>query len=185
MKSYDRASRLRYVMEFDAITLWKGDRMVCCFCSSHNWSLFFEDRNERDVTANGDPKCKERFAIPRYSLIIIQKLWHEPLSTISHSLLWHYKAFVVPWHQLVYILFIPCGFRQHSPGLQHMRSIYQQGDPSFSETGRSATIPGPACTEDARRCPNGIARAARLVSAGQYVDVHWRAVRACLLGKIT
>ena len=29
-----------------------------------------------------------------------------PLSTFSHSRLWH---FVVPWHQFVYTLFIPCG----------------------------------------------------------------------------
>ena len=50
--------------------------------------------------------------------------------------------------------------------------------------------PGPDCTEDARRFPNGIAHAARLVSAEQYADVYCRAtekfhVRACLFGKIS
>ena len=51
---------------------------------------------------------------------------------------------------------------------------YQQGDPSFLETGKSPTVPCPDCTENARRCPNGIAHATRLVSAGQYADVHCR-----------
>ena len=32
-------------------------------------------------------------------------------------------------------------------------------------------MPGPDCTEDARRCSSGITHAARLVSAGQYADV--------------
>ena len=39
------------------------------------------------------------------------------------------------------------------------------------ETGKSPTVPGPDCTEHARRCPNGIAHAARLVSTGQYAHV--------------
>ena len=48
---------------------------------------------------------------------------------------------------------------------------------------------GPDCTENARRCPNGIGHAGRLVSAGQYADVHCRATeqfhaRACLFGEI-
>ena len=48
-------------------------------------------------------------------------------------------------------------------------------------------VPGPYCTEDTRRCLNGIAHAARLVSAGHYVDVHCRTAeqlhaRACLFG---
>ena len=33
-------------------------------------------------------------------------------------------------------------------------------------------MPGLDCTEDARRCPHGIAHAGRLVSTGQYADVH-------------
>ena len=32
----------------------KGDHMVCCFCYSKNWSLFFEDGNERTVRVNGE-----------------------------------------------------------------------------------------------------------------------------------
>ena len=51
-------------------------------------------------------------------------------------------------------------------------------------------VPGPDCTEGARRCSNGISHTAMLVSAGQYADVHCRATeqfhaRACLYGKIT
>ena len=76
-------------------------------------------------------------------------------------------------------------FSQHPSGLHHFRSVYQQGAPSFLETGNSPTVPGPDCTEDARRCPNGIVHAGRLVSAGQYADVHCRATEqfhaiACL-----
>ena len=57
----------------------------------------------------------------------------------------------------------------------------------FLETGKSPTVPGQDSTEDVRRLPNGIAHAARLVSAGQYADVHCRATeqfhtRACLFG---
>ena len=47
--------------------------------------------------------------------------------------------------------------------------------PSFLETGKCPTVPGPDGTKNARICPSGIAHAARLVSAGQYVDVHYRA----------
>ena len=36
-------------------------------------------------------------------------------------------------------------------------------------------MPGPDCTEDARRCPNGIAHAVRLVSTRQYADLHCHA----------
>ena len=70
------------------------------------------------------------------------------------------------------------------------RSVYQKGVPSFLKTGKSPTVPGPDCTEDVRRCRNGIAHATRLVSDGQYADVHCRATeqfhaRTCLFGKIT
>ena len=72
----------------------------------------------------------------------------------------------------------------------HLPSVYQQGAPSFLETGKSPTVPGPDCTEDAQICSNGIAHAARLVSAGQYADVQCRATeqlhaKAYLFGKIT
>ena len=75
-------------------------------------------------------------------------------------------------------------------GLHHLPSVYQQRAPSFLETGISLTVQGPDCTEDARRCPNGIAYAARLVSASQYADVHCHATeqfhaRGCLFGEIT
>ena len=83
------------------------------------------------------------------------------------------KALVVPWrHQFVYTLLISCGRRQHSSGLHHLRIIYQQDAPSFLETGKSSKEPGPDCMEDARRCPNGIVDPPRLVSAGQYADMH-------------
>ena len=80
-------------------------------------------------------------------------------------------------------------FNQH-PSRLHLRRVYQQGGPSFLETGKCQTVPGPDCTEDARRYPNGIAHVARLVSAGQYADVHCCATEpfhesACLFGKKT
>ena len=80
--------------------------------------------------------------------------------------------------------------RQHPLCLHHLRIVYQQGAASFLETGKSLKVPGPDCTEDARRCPNVIARSARLVSAGRYSDVHWCATeqfnaRTCPFGKIT
>ena len=58
-------------------------------------------------------------------------------------------------------------FNQHPSGHQHLRSVYQKGAPSFLETEKSPKVPDPVCTEDARRCPNGIAHVARLVSAVQ------------------
>ena len=72
----------------------------------------------------------------------------------------------------MYTLFIPCSRQQHSSGFHHLQGIYQQGAPSFLETGKSLMVPGPNCTEDARRCPNEIAHAARLMSARQYADRH-------------
>ena len=83
----------------------------------------------------------------------------------------------------------PTRSQQRSSGLHHLRRVNQQGAP-FLETGKSSTMPGPDCMEDAWRCPNGIADAARFLSAGQYADVHCRATekfhaRACLFGKIT
>ena len=112
------------------------------------------------------------------------------LVLLFHIVTFDIKALDVPWHQFVYTLFIPCGRRQHSSGLHHLRNVYQQEAPSILETEKSPTVPGPDCTEDARRCPNGISHAARLVSAGQYADVHCRATEqfhatACLFGKIT
>ena len=102
----------------------------------------------------------------------MQKLNVQVLAhTIVHTIAFNIKALVVPWYQFVYTLFIPCG-RQHSSGLHHWRSIYQQGK------GRSLTVPDPDFTEDARRCPNGITHAARLMSAGQYADVHCSATES-------
>ena len=37
---------------------------------------------------------------------------------------------------------------------------------------KSPSVTGPDCTEDSRSCPNGTAHAERLVSAGQYAEVH-------------
>ena len=81
-----------------------------------------------------------------------------------------------------------CLFNQHPSGLHHLRSVYQQGAPSFLETGKVRRCQV-RTTEDPRRCPNEIAHAARLVCR-QYADVHCRATeqfhtRACLFGKIT
>ena len=121
------------------------------------------------IIYEGQPENKERFTIPRYSLIIIQKLCE-----LFHIVAFDIKA-LIPWHQFVYTLVIPCGRRQHSSDLYHLRSVYQQGVPSFLETGKSYTVPGPDCPEDVRRCPSGIAHAARPVSVGQYADVHCRA----------
>ena len=100
------------------------------------------------------------------------------LCLFSHKVAFDIKTLVEPWYQFVYTLFIPYSrllFNQHLSGLHHFRSVYQQGAPSFLGTGKIPTVPGPNCTEDARRCHNGIAHAARLVSAGQYADVHCRA----------
>ena len=50
------------------------------------------------------------------------------------------KARVVPWHQFVYSLVMPCGrllFNQHPSGLHHLRSVYQYDAPSFLETGKN------------------------------------------------
>ena len=104
------------------------------------------------------------------------------LCLLFHIVAFDIKALVhVPWHQFV-CMFIPCGRLANQPTFF---SVYQQGAPSFLETGKSPTVLGPDCMEDARRCPNGIAHAARLVSARQYADVHCRATeqfhaRACL-----
>ena len=68
---------------------------------------------------------------------------------------------------------------QHPSGLHHLQSIYQQGALSFMETAKCPMVPGPDCMEDGRRCPNGIAHAARLVSAGQYADMHCHATEQC------
>ena len=81
-------------------------------------------------------------------------------------------------------------FNQRSSGLHHLRSVYQQGAPSFLETGKSPMVSGSDCTEDVRRCPNGITHAARVVSTGQYADMHCHTTeqfhsKACLFGKIT
>ena len=127
---------------------------------------------------NGYPESRERFAIERCFLIIVQKLNIQVFGTYI-CLLFHIVAFainaLVPWHQFVYTLFTPCSLRQHYSGLHYLRNVYQQGVPSSLETGKSLTVPGPDCMEDARRCPNGSPHAARVVSAGQYADLHCRA----------
>ena len=88
------------------------------------------------------------------------------LCLLFHIVAFDIKVLVIPWHQFLYTLFIPCVCRQHSSGLHHLQSIYLQGAPSFLERGKSPTVAGLDCKEDARRCPNGIAHTARLVSAG-------------------
>ena len=100
------------------------------------------------------------------------------------------KTLVVTWQQFVYTLFIPCGCLVIQLASFWSSPFAKQGAPSFLETGKRPTLPGLDCMEDARRCPTGIAHAAMLVSARQYVDVHCRATeqfhaRACLFGKLT
>ena len=75
-------------------------------------------------------------------------------------------------------------------GLHHLRNVYQRAGSFIFGNGLSPTVPGTDWTEYARRCPNGIANEARLVSAGQYADVHCCATeqlhaRACRFGNIT
>ena len=138
----------------------------------------------------GYTESKERFTIPRYFLIIIQteyRSFGKYLSLLIDLVAFDIKALVVPWHQFVYTLFIPSGRRQHFLGLHHLRSVQKRDDP-FPKTGKSPTVPGPDCTEDARSCHNGIAHSARLVSAAQYADVHCRVTeqfhaRSCLIVK--
>ena len=65
--------------------------------------------------------------------------------------------------QFMYTRLTSCGCRQHSSGLHHLRSVYQQSASSFLETAKSPTVPGP---EDARRCPNGIDAAVSLCLPG-------------------
>ena len=119
---------------------------------------------------------KERFVIPIYSLII-QNL---NIRGVPHTLsIFHMVTFdiqtLVPWHQFVYrpTLFIQCG-----------RLVIESASfrsPSFAKRlparrsfifGKSPMVSGPDCTEDTRRCPNGIAHAARLLADA---DVHCRA----------
>ena len=83
----------------------------------------------------------------------------------------------------------PSLLNQHPSGLHHLQSVYQQ-DTLFLETGKSTTVSDSDSTEDARRCLNGIANAARPVSAGQHADLHCHATeqvhaRACFFGNIT
>ena len=103
---------------------------------------------------------------------------------------------LVPWHQFVYTIFMPCGrllFNQVMTAFFRSSSIAKRLPatcPVILEIGKSPTVPDPDCNEDARRCPNGIVHAVSLVSAGQYADVHCCATeqfhaRACLFGKIT
>ena len=86
---------------------------------------------------------------------------------LSHIVAFDIKTLVVPWHHVV-----ACLFNQHPSGLHRLRSIYHQGAPWFLKTGKSPTVPGTDCTEDARRCPNGIAHAARLVQLHETTFQH-------------
>ena len=115
------------------------------------------------------------------------------LCLLFHIVVFDIKALVVPWHQFVYSLFIPCGHLVIQPASFRSSSFVKFLPASCSfifGNRKSPTVPGPDCTEDAQRCPKGIAHAARLVSAGQYPDVHCCAteqfhVRTCLFSKIT
>ena len=73
---------------------------------------------------------------------------------VAHN--FNIKTLVVPWH-LVHTLLIPYGCLVIQPGhdsiLHHLRTVYQQCAPSFLETGKSPTMLGPDCTEDAQPWP--------------------------------
>ena len=93
----------------------------------------------------------------------------------------------------MYTLFKPCG-RLVIQRASFLSSSFAKRLPArcsfILETGKSPTVPGPDCTEVTQRCRNGIAHAARLLSAGQCSDVHCRATkqfhaRAFLFYKIT
>ena len=109
------------------------------------------------------------------------------LCLLFHIVAFDIKTLVIPWHQFVNSLFIPCG-RLVIQTASFRSSSFAERLPAkcfILETVKSLTVPGPDCTEDARRCPNGIAHSARFVSAGQYADVHCRAAEqshawACL-----
>ena len=98
------------------------------------------------------------------------------LCLLFHIVAFEIEALVVPWHQFVYTLFIPCGCLVIERASFRSSSFAKRFPPRRSfilDTGKSPTVPSLDCMEDARRCPNGIAHAARLVSAGQYADVHY------------
>ena len=92
----------------------------------------------------------------------------------------------------MYSLFIPCGRLVIQLASLRTSSLAKRLAAKcsfvFWNTIKS-TVPGPDCTEDALRCLNGIAHAARLVFARQYAYVYCRATeqfhaRASLFGKI-
>ena len=145
-----------------------------------NYHICFSD--PADIY-EGHPENKERFAIPRYSfIIIIQKLNIQFLahifvySSIKSPLTLRHLSCLGTSLCIPYSYHVAASlFNQHPSGHHDLRSVYQQGAPSVLETGKSPTVPGRNCTEDARIYPNGIVHAAKLVSAGQYADVHCRA----------
>ena len=143
----------------------------------------------------GRPLSKERFVIPSYSLIIIQKLNIEVWYILC--LLFEIVAFDIDTcHTLAPVCVgpIPCSYHVAADSILLVFIICEAVTSKvllhFWKQEKNPKVPGPDCTEDARRCPNGIAHAARIVSAGQYADVHFRATEqfhaeACLFGKIT
>ena len=98
------------------------------------------------------------------------------LCVLFHTVACDIKA-LVPWHQFVYTLFIPCdrlviqaaSFRSSFVKRLPARCSFIFGNREKSDADRRD------CEEDTRKCPNGSAHAARLVSLA----------RACLFGKIT
>ena len=146
-----------------------------------------------NLSYEGHPESKERFTIPRYSLITIQKF---NIKVLAHTTFVYYstKSPLILRH-----LYLGTSLCIHSPYHVAADRILQifiicEAFTSkvlhFLETVRSPTVPGLDSTEDALRRPNGIFQEARLVSAGQYEDVNCIAkeqfhARACLFGKIT
>ena len=134
--------------------------------------------------------CVIHIMIKILSFAFFEKLdtfsWTDPYTSFGthlclpfHIVVFDTKTLVVPWHQFVYTLFISCGRMVVQPASVRSSSFVKRLPawcaPSLLGIGKYPTVPGPDCTEDARRCPNGIGHAARLVSAGQYEDVHCRA----------
>ena len=111
----------------------------------------------------GHPESKERFDTPRYFFNSNTETQYTNFGTYLCLLLLivavDIKTLVVHWHQFVFTLVIPCGRRQNSSALHRLWSVYQQGPPSFLETGKSPTVSGPGCKEDARICSNVIPHA--------------------------
>ena len=120
----------------------------------HYTKIFFNNNTQIEYTSSGTYLC-----------------------LLFHIVAFDIKALVVTWHQFVYTLFTPCGHLVIQPASFRSSSFAKHlpARCSILETGKSQTVPDLDCMEDAQRCPNEIAHAARFVSARQYGDVHCRA----------